>query len=128
MAVAFVKVLHGGDVGAGDGLGVGVGVGEGLGVPGVGAGPIVIRPLFCCGEIEFKSLSMNSKSFGNGCQLNGVLCPSVLLTRTQRVLKRTPDPLSGVTPSLTKADTRKVFKRSWTGVQNVRAHGPVNAS
>ena len=52
---------------------------------------------------------MNSKSFGFALQTSVVLCPTVLLTRTQRMLKRTPDPLSGLTPSFEKADTRKVF-------------------
>ena len=59
-----------GDVGVavgGGGVGLTVGVGDGVGGNvGVGVGPpvvIVIKPLFCCGEGEFKSVSMNSKSF-----------------------------------------------------------------
>jgi hypothetical protein len=92
------------------GTGVAVGVAPGGVAVGVGVGPVmVIIPLFCNGECEFRSVSMNSKSFGNGCQTNSVNCPGVLLTLTHLVLKRTPAPLSGVTPSFTKADTRKVL-------------------
>ena len=53
-------------------------------------------------------MSMNSKSFGKGDQVSVVL-PGVLLTLTHLVLKRTPDPFSGVTPSFEKADMRKVL-------------------
>ena len=100
-------------VGVGEGVRVGDGVGTGLGVPvgpGVGVGPVIVmRPLFWTGENAFRSVSINSKSFGKGDQLSGVFCPAVVLTLTKRVLKRTPDPLSGVTPSFEKADTRNVF-------------------
>src|SRR5204862_271005 len=76
---------------------------------GVGATPVmVIRPLFCAGEVEFRSVSMNSKSFGNGAQTNGLMFPGVLLTRSILIWNNVPDPLNGVTPSFEKAETRKV--------------------
>ena len=69
-------------VGAGVGVGEAVAAGVGDGVA-VGATPvIVIRPLFCGGEIEFRSVSMNSKSFGKAAQTNGLVFPGVLLTRS----------------------------------------------
>ena len=79
------------------GAGVGVGVGDGhiqgprhgtcgtqLGAQvGDGQPPItVIIPLFCGGEKVFRSVSMNSKSFGNGDHVNGAEA-SLLLTRFQ---------------------------------------------
>ena len=98
----------------GGGVGLTVGVGDGVGGNvGVGVGPpvvIVIKPLFCCGEGEFKSVSMNSKSFpGRTLQVSAVDAPGELLTRFQWITKRFPAPLSGVTPSLTNAATRRVF-------------------
>jgi hypothetical protein len=73
-----VGLAVGGGVGVGDAVGGGVGVGlavgggvgvglaDGVGVSvGVGVAPVmVIKPLFCAGENEFRSTSMNSKSFG----------------------------------------------------------------
>jgi hypothetical protein len=102
--------VGGGTVEVGLGLGLGVpGVGVGLGVPGVGVGPIVISPLFCWGECEFKSLSMYSKSLGNARQVNGVEAPGVELTRFQWMTKSDPEPFNGVTPLFTKAETRNVL-------------------
>ena len=70
---------------------------------------IVMLPLFCNGENAFRSVSINSKSFGNGDHVSVVLWPGVALTLTHLVFNRTPEPLSGVTPSFTKAERRKVF-------------------
>jgi hypothetical protein len=114
-SVTFVGGGVGGRVGVGVALGVGVGLGVGgrVGVavgPGVGVGPVMVMlPFVWLGENEAKSVSMNWKSFGKADQVTAVLCPGELLTRTHRVLKRTPAPVSGVTPSLTKAEIRKVL-------------------
>ena len=64
-------------------------------------------------------MSINSKSFGNAAQISGDWSPGVLLTRSIRMLNRIPEPLSGVTPSLEKAETRKV--RNDPGPGNVLA-------
>ena len=108
-----VAVAGAGDgVAVGGGVGAGEAVGAGVGVAGAGVavGPVIVMlPLVCDGDKAFRSVSMNSKSFGFAFQTSVVLAPPVQLTLRQRVLKRTPDPLSGVTPSLTKADMRKVL-------------------
>lgn len=114
----------------GVGVGLGVpGVGVGLGVPGVGVGvpavgvgvsvgvgvgvgvaPVmVMRPLVWEGENESKLVSMKIKSSGEGCQVSEVVAPGVVLTLTILKLYNTPAPDSGVTPSFTKADTRRVL-------------------
>ena len=95
--VGAVTFGNGPGVGVG-GLGVGVGVGgggvgvggngvgEGVAGPGVGVIPFVVMvmsPLFCGGEIEFKSISMNSKSFGNALHAKRLLSPKFVITRFQ---------------------------------------------
>ena len=106
-------------VGDGDGLAVGDGVCVGLWVGvglGVGVEPVIVmRPSFCRGDTEFKSASMNSKSFGDPAQINGLVAPGVLLSLSMRILNNTPDPLSGVIPSLEKADTRRVLSEPGPG-------------
>jgi hypothetical protein len=85
---------------------LGAHVGDGQ---GVGPGELtVIIPLFCGGENEFSSGSMNSKSFGNGGQVKEVEA-TLLVTRFQWIMKRSPAPLSGVTPSSENAVSDKVF-------------------
>src|SRR5204863_396164 len=83
----------GDSVGAGDAVGAGVGDGDAVGdgeavgdAVGAGVAPVmVIRPLFCGAEVEFRSASMNSKSSLWACdpQTNVVIWPGVLLTRFQ---------------------------------------------
>lgn len=61
------------------------------------------------GVRRLRSVSMNSKSLGGAAQVNGVLAPGVLLTRTMFKLNRTPDPESGVIPSFENAEIRRVL-------------------
>ncbi len=55
-----------------------------------------------------KSASMKIKLFGSAAQINGVVAPGVLLTRSILRLKSVPDPFSGV-KSCEKADMRSVL-------------------
>ena len=102
-----VGVSVGAGVGVSVGVAVGVSVGDGVGV-GVAA-VIVIEPLFCCGEVEFRSVSMKMKSSGDGRQVSAVLSLGFELTRTIRRLNSVPAPDNGVLPSLTKAEMRSVL-------------------
>ena len=79
-------------------------------MPAVPGPVMVIIPLFC-GEADhaFRSVSINSKSFGTALQVNAVLCPGTELTRFQWMTKSDPAPLRGVMPSFERADTRKVL-------------------
>jgi hypothetical protein len=56
-----------------------------------------------------RSASIKRKLSGDGRQLRAVFAPAVLLTLSILKLKSVPDPFSGVTPSFTKADMRRVF-------------------
>ena len=108
-----VGVAVGAGVGVSVGAGVGVTVGAGVGVA-VGAGVgvtmvMVIEPLFCCGDVEFRSVSMKMKSSGDGRHVSAVLSLGFELTRTIRRLNRVPAPDNGVLPSLTKAEMRSVL-------------------
>ena len=53
--------------------------------------------------------SKNSKSLGEAAQVNAVFAPGVLLTRVMFKLKSGPEPESGVSPSLEKAEMRSVL-------------------
>ena len=64
----------------------GRGVGVGVAGPGVGVIPfvvMVIKPLFCGGENELRSISINSKSLGNALQAKALVSPAFVLTRFQ---------------------------------------------
>ena len=52
---------------------------------------------------------MKMKLFGLGLQSNELVSPGLLLMRSIRKFSNVPDPLSGVTPSLTKAEMRRVL-------------------
>ena len=52
--------------------------------------------------------SMKTKLFGSACQINGVVSPGVLLTRSILKLNSVPDPFSGV-KSCEKAEMRRVL-------------------
>ena len=52
---------------------------------------------------------MKMKSSGEGRQVRVVITPGVLLTRSMRRLNSVPEPVSGVTPSFTKAETRRIL-------------------
>lgn len=52
---------------------------------------------------------MKRKPSGGAAHVNEVFAPGVLLILLMFKLKRSPEPESGVTPSLTKAATRSVL-------------------
>ena len=52
---------------------------------------------------------MKMKLSGTGLQTNELMSPGLLLTRSIRRFSSVPDPLSGVTPSFTKAEMRRVL-------------------
>ena len=60
------------------------------------------------GANVMRSPSMKMKLFGSGCQINGVVAPGVLLTRSILKLNSVPDPFSGV-KSWEKAEMRRVL-------------------
>ena len=61
------------------------------------------------GAILPRSPSIKRKLSGDGRHVSVVFAPAVLLTLSILKLNSVPDPLSGVTPSFTKADMRRVF-------------------
>lgn len=56
----------------------------------------------------FRSASIKRKLFGAAAQINGLISPGVLLTRSILRLNNVPDPFSGV-KSFEKAETRSVL-------------------
>ena len=100
-----------GGVGLGVRDGVAVGIGDGVAVgAGVGVTAVmVMSPLVWLGIIEVKSESISSKSFGLARQVNGVVSPAELLTRSIRRLNSVPEPLRAVMPSVAKAEIRSVL-------------------